>query len=125
MVERKTRVGDEMRRVLADVIAKEVNDPRLPELLSITEVEMSKDLSHAKVYYSVMGDETQKENAAIVLSSAKGFLKREVGSRMKLRVIPEIVFKEDVSIDRGFEMDRLIDEVRAKDTDNRARESES
>lgn len=125
MVERKTRVGDEMRRVLADVIAREINDPRLPELLSITAVEMSKDLSHAKVFYSVMGDEKEKENAAIVLSSAKGFLKREVGTRMKLRLIPEIVFKEDVSIDRGFEMDRLIEEVRAMDSDNRSRESES
>lgn len=119
MVERKTRVGDEMKRVLASVIKTELRDPRIPDLLSITDVVVSKDLSHAKVYFSVLGDEEVKAAAAQALVSAKGFLRREVGQRMKLRVVPEIVFKEDDSIERGFEMDRLIEQVRAQDSDKR------
>lgn len=119
MVERKTRVGDEMKRVLASVIKTELRDPRIPDLLSITDVVVSKDLSHAKVYFSVLGDEEVKAAAAQALVSAKGFLRREVGQRMKLRVVPEIVFKEDDSIERGFEMGRLIEQVRAQDSDKR------
>lgn len=117
MAERSLRVGDEMRRILADIIRSEINDPRLPDLLSITEVDVSRDLSHAKVYYSVLGGDDAKANAAAVLASAKGFLRREVGARMKLRLVPELVFKEDLSIERGFEMDRLIEQVRANDSD--------
>lgn len=120
MVERKTRVGDEMKRILASVIKTELRDPRIPDLLSITDVVVSKDLSHAKVYFSVLGDEEVKAAAAQALASAKGFLRREVGQRMKLRVVPEIVFKEDDSIERGFEMDRLIEQVRAQDSDHRS-----
>lgn len=123
MAERSLRVGDEMRRILADIIRSEINDPRLPDLLSITEVDVSRDLSHAKVYYSVLGGDDAKANAAVVLASAKGFLRREVGARMKLRLVPELVFKEDLSIERGFEMDRLIEQVRANDSDKQKENS--
>ena len=123
MAERSLRVGDEMRRILADIIRSEINDPRLPDLLSITEVDVSRDLSHAKVYYSVLGGDDAKANAAAVLASAKGFLRREVGARMKLRLVPELVFKEDLSIERGFEMDRLIEQIRANDSDKQKENS--
>jgi ribosome-binding factor A len=112
---RSRRVGDEMRRIISQIVLRELSDPRLPDMLSITGVEVSKDLGHAKVYYSVLGDEDKRNDAKVVLANAKGFIRREVGMRMKLRVVPEIVFKADRSIEQGFAMDRLIDSVLAED----------
>lgn len=110
-MQRSVRVGDEIRQVIADLIQHEIKDPRLPALVSVVEVRASRDLSHAHVYISVMGDDMAKKNCAAALNSASGFLRREVAARIRLRIAPELHFIVDDSIERGIRMSRLIDEA--------------
>ena len=100
-----------MRRLLADLIRNEVKDPRIPMLTSVTDVEMTGDLSQATVYVSVMGTEEEQEACLQALKGASGFLRREVGQKMRIRVSPELHFKLDKSITDGIKMSRLIDEA--------------
>lgn len=110
-MQRSDRVGDEIRRVMADLIQNEIKDPRLPAMVSIVEVRASRDLSHAHVYISVMGDEQARKDCTAALRSATGFIRREIAARVRLRVAPEIHFVFDDSIERGIRMSRLIDEA--------------
>lgn len=108
---RSDRVGDEIRRVIADLIQNEIKDPRLPPLVSVVAVDASRDLSHARVYISVLGHEQEKKNCMAALGSATGYIRREVAARVRLRVAPEIHFTFDDSIERGIRLSRLIDEA--------------
>ncbi len=80
-------------------------------MVSVVEVRASRDLSHAHVYISVLGDEKAKKDCAAALRSATGFIRREITSRIRLRVSPELHFVFDDSIERGIRMSRLIDEA--------------
>ena len=110
-MQRSDRVGDEIQKIIADLIQHEIKDPRLPDLTSVTEVRVTRDLSHANIYVSVMGDETARKNCLAALHSAAGFIRREIGRRVRLRVMPELHFILDDSIERGIRMTRLIDET--------------
>jgi ribosome-binding factor A len=108
---RSDRVGDEIQRVIADIIQSEIKDPRLPPLVSVTEVRASRDLSHANIYISVLGDAKVKKDCAEALRSASGFIRREMTARIRLRIAPELHFVIDDSIARGIRMSQLIDEA--------------
>ncbi|MGI6327081.1 MAG: 30S ribosome-binding factor RbfA [Saccharofermentanales bacterium] len=108
---RSDRVGDEIRRVVADIIQNEIKDPRLPPMVSVVEVRMSRDLSHAYLYISVMGDEQVRKDCEAALSSASGYIRRALTSRVRLRIAPELHFIIDHSIEHGARMIRLIDEA--------------
>jgi ribosome-binding factor A len=110
-MQRSERVGDEIQRIVADIIQNDIKDPRLPALVSITEVRASRDLSHAHIYVSVLGSEAVKKDCAAALRSASGYIRREMTSRMRLRIAPELHFVFDDSIERGIRMSRLIDEA--------------
>jgi ribosome-binding factor A len=89
-----------------------MKDPRLNVLLSITEVNVAPDLKTAKVYLSVMGDETEQENALRAVRAAVPYLRRELRPRLpSLRFVPELTFVPDHSIERGSHLSALIDEV--------------
>lgn len=107
---RTQRVSEVIRRELADIIATRLNDPRV-SLVSITAVEVSKDLKHAKVYITQMGEDCQALEA---LNHAARYLRRELGSRLKMRVVPDLRFAYDHSVERGMELSRLIDEANAR-----------
>lgn len=117
-MQRSDRVGDEIQRIIANIIQNEIKDPRLPSMVSVVEVRASRDLSHAHVYISVMGDAKAKKDCAAALRSATGFIRREITSRIRLRVSPELHFVFDDSIERGIRMTRLIDEALGKTADN-------
>jgi ribosome-binding factor A len=110
-MQRSDRVGDEIQRIISDIIQNEIKDPRLPPMVSVTEVRASRDLSHANVYISVMGDEKVKKDCSAALHSAAGFIRREMISRIRLRIAPELHFVMDDSIARGIRMSQLIDEA--------------
>jgi ribosome-binding factor A len=110
-VQRSDRVGDEIQRIVADVIHNGIKDPRMPALVSVVEVRASRDLSHASIYVSVMGGEQAKKDCLAALRSASGFIRHEITSRIRLRVAPELHFVSDDSIERGIRMSRLIDEA--------------
>lgn len=110
---RSNRVAEQMRRELADLLQFEVKDPRVG-MVTVTEVEVTGDMEHAKVFYSV------KESMPSVqagLEKSAGFLRTQVAKRMLLRKVPQLHFVYDSSIDYGMKMGKLIDEARATDKD--------
>ncbi len=121
---RTQRIGDQMQRELALLIQREIKDPRLG-LVTITGVDVARDLSHAKVYVTVMGQddnaEVVKQNTSI-LNDAAGFLRMQLGKAMKLRTVPQLHFSYDASIRRGAELSALIE--RAVAADRRGGDSE-
>ena len=103
---RPRKVGDLIHQTLAEMLHREVKDPRVTGV-NITAVDVSGDLAHAKVYYSVM-DADQAEAAQIGLAKAKGFLKRLIGQHCDLRIVPELHFQFDDTIHKASEIERLI-----------------
>jgi len=108
---RTRRIAEQIQRELADLVRTELKDPRVTGLVTITEVEVSADQSHAKVFFTVFGDAAKIEETAEGLKRAGGFLRTQLAQRMKLRTIPQLDFKYDPSIERGMRLSRLIDEA--------------
>ena len=117
---RTRRVGELIQRELATLLAREVKDPRLA-LISITAVDVSRDLSLAKVFYTIINTSADDENSEAFmqnsqlvqqgLNKASGFLRYELGQRIQLRTIPRLEFRFDDSVIHGAHLSRLIDEV--------------
>ncbi|MBE9527359.1 MAG: 30S ribosome-binding factor RbfA [Proteobacteria bacterium] len=112
---RSRRVGELIQRELATLLSREVKDPRLA-LISITAVDVTRDLSLAKVFYTIMdiADETDQNKQAKVkegLIKASGFLRYELGHRIQLRIVPKLEFFYDQSVVHGSELSSLIDHV--------------
>jgi ribosome-binding factor A len=105
---RSDRLSELMQVELSDIIHRHVKDPRVSEFCTVMKVELSEDLRHAKVYVSIMGDESQQKKTLIGLKNATGFIRREIGQRIGLRHTPELVFVLDKSIDYSFEIEQLI-----------------
>jgi len=107
---RGQRVGDEIQRQLAELIQTEIRDPRVG-MVTITAVEVSHEFEHAKVYFTVLGDETEAEATAKVLNKAAGFLRSALARRLKLRTTPALHFHRDLSMERGNRLTALINEA--------------
>ncbi|MDD7305818.1 MAG: 30S ribosome-binding factor RbfA [Peptoniphilaceae bacterium] len=117
---RTARISAQMQKELSKILRDDLNDPRLTDdvLVSITEVEVTNDLSYADIFVSVLGDSTKQKAVFDALEQAKGYIKLLIGERMRLRLMPEFRFKEDISIKRGVYMDKLIKETIEKDKRN-------
>jgi ribosome-binding factor A len=112
---RARRVADQMQRELADILRFELKDPRVGRLVTITDVEVTADLAHAKVFFTAMGEEGAATRAVEeALRHAAGFLRSQLAQRMKLRVIPQLQFQYDASVERGMRLSHLIDEAVGK-----------
>ena len=111
---RTRRVGEQIQRELAALIRDEINDPRLG-MVSISAVQVSRDLSHAKVHVSVLGNEEQSSESVTVLNHASGFLRHKLGKLMHIRVIPELRFHLDRSLQEGARLGALINKAIASD----------
>ena len=107
---RMGRIDEEYKRELASIL-REIKDPRLSPMVSVVAAEITKDLKYAKVYVSVMGSEEEKSNSIAALKSATGFIKREIGSRLNLRAVPQPSFVLDNSIDYGAHINELINKI--------------
>src|SRR5438132_14347153 len=94
---RKDRVADQIRSELAWLLAREVHDPGVG-FVTLTRVQMSPDLQLARVYYTALGDDTARKNSARALERAAPFLRRQIGSRLRLKRVPAATFHYDVSI---------------------------
>jgi ribosome-binding factor A len=110
MSHRANRVGEQMKKELGDIIGRKIKDPRIG-FVTVTDVEVTGDLQQAKVYISVLGDEEQRENTLKGLAKAKGFIRTEIGNRIRLRKTPEIVFEWDESIDYGNRINTLLHQL--------------
>ncbi len=120
---RAVRVGEQMRDELAQLLRDEVKDPRIG-FVSIVKVEVSRDLRHAKIYVSVLGDEQQKKDTMAGLASATGFLRSELAKRLRLRYTPELHFHLDESIEHGQRIAQLLVQVRDEEKGSPREEGE-
>jgi ribosome-binding factor A len=105
---RTLRVAEQIQRDLAELLRLEVKDPRIG-MVTLTGVEVTSDYAHAKVFFTTMGGAAQAETAAEGLDRAAGFLRHELGHRIKLRSIPQLHFIYDESVERGARLSQLID----------------
>ncbi|SFM78534.1 30S ribosome-binding factor RbfA [Halopseudomonas yangmingensis] len=113
---RTQRVGDQMQRELAQLIQREVRDPRLG-MVTLTAVDVSRDLAHAKVFFTLLGKDSAEDielNLEILKDSA-GFLRMLLGKSMKMRSIPQLHFHYDESVRRGVHLSSLIEQAVAED----------
>lgn len=111
---RANRVGEQMKKELGDIIGRKIKDPRIG-FVTVTDVQVSGDLQLAKVYISVLGDDEQRQNTLKGLAKAKGFIRSEIGQRIRLRKTPEISFEFDESIDYGHRIETLLHEINKDD----------
>jgi ribosome-binding factor A len=109
----ESRVNDLIRRHVSQLIERELQDPRVAGV-TITDVEVSPDTRHAKIFYSLIGDDEQKAEVQHGLESAAGWLSRELGKRLRTRHTPHLAFEFDQSLEYGDRMSRLLDELKAK-----------
>lgn len=111
---RANRVGEQMKKELGEIITRKIKDPRIG-FVTVTDVQVTGDLQQATIYISVLGDEEQREQTLIGLSKAKGFIRSEIGQRIRLRKTPEIFFEYDESIDYGNRIETLLNQIHAED----------
>jgi ribosome-binding factor A len=107
---RPERVAQMVQQLLGELFARGMRDPRIG-LVTITGVKMSPDLREARVYWTVHGDPEQRKQTAKGLLNARGFLRREIGTQLKLRLTPNLMFTYDEAIDRGERIEQLIRQV--------------
>lgn len=110
---RTDRISEEIKKELSSVI-RELKDPRIPMMTSVVSVSVTNDLRYAKAFISVMGTDEEKKDAIRALSSAQGFIRREIGSRIKLRCVPEFTFTQDTSIEYGAHINKLLNDISEK-----------
>jgi len=114
---RLVRINDEIARVTADVIRREMTDPRLGSVVSVLRAETTSDMKFCKIYVSILGEKDKQADSMKALKSGTGFIRRRVAEIINLRQTPEISFVFDDSIEYGMRMRKLIDEVN-RGTDN-------
>lgn len=107
---RKDRVSEQIRRELAELIRTELKDPRVG-MISITDVEVTADYAHAKIYFSTLAGREHLVDVMTGLQKASGFLRRELGKRISIHMTPQLHFVFDQSLERGADLSKLIQEA--------------
>ncbi len=106
------RVNSELAKQIAYVIQFKLRDPRVQGMLTVTEVQTTKDLSFSTVYVSYFGDETKKESTIVALNRCANYIRNEVKDLVRIRVMPKLIFKPDDSALYGAKMEKLIDDAK-------------
>ena len=115
---RADRVSDLLKEEISQMLLREVKDPHIG-FITITDVEVSKDLQVAKVYYTILGDEKQLRESAQALNRVSRFIKRQLGKRLRMRYIPDIIFRYDHSLEYGDKIDHILSHLENPEkTDN-------
>lgn len=104
---RQAKVAELIKRELAEILQREMRDPRLA-LVSITDVDVARDFTTAKIFVSIIGDDKEKEEGLKALQGASGFLRGQLGHRIELRTVPALTFRYDTGVERGARMFELL-----------------
>lgn len=107
---RMDKINQRIKREVGDIVLKELKDPRL-EFVTITQVEVTRDLQHAKIYFSVLGKPEQVEKAQSGLSGARGFVRKLIGQRVRLRYTPDVEFIYDHTIEYSARIEAALQEI--------------
>jgi ribosome-binding factor A len=119
---RQERIEELIRKETSAILREKVADPRIG-FVSVTEVDISPDLKNASIYVSVFGDENNKQDAMAGLNSAAGFIQRELGQILALRLTPHIQFFRDDSLERGSRVLNLISKIKNEENTGRHKKS--
>jgi len=114
---RTQRVGEEIQKEISSLLLKGLKDPRIG-FVTITSVDVTSDLQIAKVYFTVMGDEAARKNSEKGLNSSIPFIRRELGKRLRLRHVPDIVLKYDTSLEYGNRIESLLKDIQSESSDD-------
>ena len=121
---RQGRLGEEIRKIISEMLLREIKDPRLSSLVSVTAVEVTSDGSYATCYVVVLGSdpareatEEEKDQVIKAFNSAKGLIKREIGHQIKLRHVPDLIFKIDTSMEYSRHISKIIDSLELEKED--------
>lgn len=117
-VKRTDRLNSLLKEVISEVIKREVRNPHVVELLTVTRVQISKDLRHAKVFISVIGSEQEKAETIAALNSAAGFIAIQSSEKVVMRYFPELVFRLDDSVEKHMRIEELLGKI-SKERDSR------
>ena len=118
---RQGRLGEEIRKIISELLLKELKDPRLSAMISVTAVEVTSDGSYATIYLSVLGlssaaEDMGKQQQDVIegMNHAKGLIRKEIGRQVKLRHVPDLIFKIDRSMEYGRHIDKIINDLDIK-----------
>lgn len=113
MTEKKRvkRLNSLLKEVLSEVIIQDVKDPRMAPLVTVSNVDISNDLHHAKVYVSIIGDEKQKRDTLEALESAAGYIAINASKKVVMRYFPALTFKLDTTVDEQMKINELIEKI--------------
>jgi len=111
---RADRVADQIRMEVADILMRKIKDPRVRSV-TVTDVELTNDLRIARVFVTAMGTDAETKDVFAGLAKASGFVRSELGRRLTLRYLPEVVFMKDISGPRGDRVLELLDQIHAKE----------
>jgi ribosome-binding factor A len=114
---RVSRVGEQIKKEINDIVRNDVKDPRIG-FLTITDVEVSGDLQHAKVFVSILGNEEQRAGTLQALQKATGFIRSELGKRIRIRHTPEIAFVMDRSLDYSERIHDVLRKLESNDSES-------
>lgn len=121
---RVERVASYIKREISNIILMDLSDPRL-KFVTITGIELAKDLRFAKLYYSVLGETAQKAKASKALKSATGAIRSLIGQRIRLRFVPELVFKLDESCEYSLKLEKIFQELEENKKSNVQKDKET
>ncbi|ASK63483.1 ribosome-binding factor A [Virgibacillus phasianinus] len=110
---RANRIAEQMKKELGEIISRKLKDPRVG-FVTVTDVEVTGDLQQAKIFISVLGDEKQKHETLVGLAKAKGFIRSEIGQRIRLRKTPELVFEFDEALEYGNRIEGILRDLNKK-----------
>jgi ribosome-binding factor A len=109
------RINEEIKKEISNIIQYDINDPRLTAMVSVTRVEVTNDLRYAKAFISIFGTDEEKKESIEALKNSVGFIRREVGHRVKLRYTPEIIIEVDKSIEHGMHINEILSDLKEQD----------
>lgn len=108
---RGERIKKALIKEISEIVQMRIKDPRIEGIISVTDVELSPDYRHAKVYISIYGDDEQKQRIMDAIEESSSFVRKEVGRRIRLRHVPELKFFLDESLEKGKKITDLIDKI--------------
>lgn len=112
------RISEEVKKEVSEIIQNGLRDPRISGMISVTKVSVTNDLRYAKIYVSVLGNDDDRKNVMEGLKNASGFIRKEVGQRIKLRYTPEMIFEVDDSIEYGIKISNILKDISKDDKNN-------
>ena len=115
---RMIRINDEIKKEVSEIIRSELKDPRIGLITSVLKVETTNDLKYCKIYVSILGDDEKKGETIEGLKNASGFIRKQIATRINLRNTPELKFILDNSLEYGFKISKIIDDINGSSDKN-------